>query len=72
MAEKPLLEMTPQELAKEWCRQCRRHDSLVDVADLGDERIYFAQRALDAVEAEFRRRGLSHHPYVRAEEEAHG
>jgi hypothetical protein len=34
-----------------------RHDSLIDSADMGDERIYFANKKCDACRAEQERRG---------------
>jgi hypothetical protein len=34
-----------------------RHDHLIDSCDMGDERIYFANKECEAIKAEQRRRG---------------
>lgn len=62
---KPDLEkMTPEDLGKRWLKFCNSHDYLVDCADIGDERIYSCQKELDAIEEEFKRRGLRSWDYT--------
>lgn len=60
---------TPEELGKQWRRLCNRHDYLIDNADMGDERIYFAQQEMTAIEREFTSRGLRYFDYTRDEED---
>lgn len=62
-----LTTLTPEELGQRWRSFCRRHDALIDSAPMGDERIYFAQQELNAIEREFRDRGLNYHDFVRDE-----
>jgi hypothetical protein len=51
--------LSDEELALRLHNTMMRHDSLVDSADLGDERIYFAGKECDAIKAEQKRRGYS-------------
>jgi hypothetical protein len=60
--------MTPEQLGKEWDRECRRHDSAVDrCEELNSPTIESAQGRLDWIEGEFKRRGLNYHEYVMQE-----
>lgn len=44
--------MTDQDLQAAYEAAIRRHDWLIDNADMGDERIYFAGKTIDATRAE--------------------
>jgi len=43
-------------LARKLASEVRYHDNLIDSAPMGDERIYYAGKAIDAMRAEQRRR----------------
>jgi hypothetical protein len=43
-------------LAARWETLCNRHDRLIDTAEMGDERIYFAGKEMNSIRAEQRRR----------------
>lgn len=45
-----------ESLADEWDRLCNRHDRLIDTAEMGDERIYFIGKEMDAIRDEQKRR----------------
>ncbi len=65
--------MSPEELGKEWERECRRHDSAVDRCEaLNSPTIEEAQGNMNWIEAEFEQRGLCYHSYVMQEEHKHG
>ena len=46
-------------LQTQWERLCNRHDRLIDSADMGDERIYFAGKEMDSIRDEQRRRAAA-------------
>src|SRR6478752_1060994 len=57
--------MSPEDLGKEWERQCRRHDSAVDRCEqLNSPTIEDSQGKMNWIEAEFERRGLKHWDYT--------
>lgn len=49
-------EWSDDALDDHWNRLCNRHDRLIDSADMGDERIYFIGKEMDAIRAEQKRR----------------
>lgn len=58
-------EMTPQDLGKAWCRQCRRHDSAVDrCEEINSPTIEDAAAWMRFIEREFERRGLDYFDYT--------
>lgn len=57
--------MSPEDLAKEWQRQCRRHDSAVDrCEEINSPTIEDAQGWMNFIQREFESRGLRYHDYV--------
>ena len=57
-----LLEMTEEELQKEWNRQCRIHDRGVDSYEMGHPVIEEAQSRLNLIEREQSSRGFRKGP----------
>lgn len=55
MSELKLL--SDEELVIRLHKEMNRHDSLVDSVPMGDERIYFAGKAVESIKAEQQRRG---------------
>ena len=57
--------LTPENLGKEWERQCNRHDSAVDrCEDLNSSTIEDAQRWMNFIERVFKEKGLNSHDYI--------
>lgn len=52
-----LMLLSDDELVQRLHSEMERHDRLIDSADMGDERIYFANKAVEACKAEQHRRG---------------
>lgn len=52
-----LMRLSDDELVQRLHHEMERHDRLIDSAPMGDERIYFANKAVEACKAEQQRRG---------------
>ena len=52
-----LMLLSDEELVERLHSEMERHDRLIDSAGMGDERIYFANKAVEACKAEQHRRG---------------
>jgi hypothetical protein len=64
-AKARLRAMTPEQLGKEYQRECRRHDSAVDRCEqLNSPTIEDAQGWMNFIEGIFKERGLNYFDYI--------